>query len=329
MSLRPLRICIVDMNNAHVNQAMRCLRGLVSTFFDQVQKQNPDLVCEKIEVSPRDTNDPVPLDCDLYLSSGGPGSPFDGDGQPWADDYGRFCEAVLDSAAKGGAEQRSLFAICYSFEMVVRHLGIARIAPRAERKFGVMPIYTTTEGQKHPLLSAFGDRLFAFEHRNWEAIDLDESRLSSLGGKLLARESRDGVSKGRAILALDAGPGIETVQFHPEADRPGVMNWVARPEQAAAFKATYGEETYQAMLRTLENPRRLARTFALVIPGWLNRRFNALAPSRGYAPIDPPSEEDIGSAFQAASVPINTDGPLGTRPGAPHNNIPSPVPGAA
>jgi GMP synthase-like glutamine amidotransferase len=312
MSLRPLRICIVDMNNAHVNQAMRCLRGLVSTFFEHARQENPDLVCEKVEVSPRDTNDLIPRDCDMYLSSGGPGSPFDGDGQPWADDYGRFCDDVIESATRGAGHQRSLFAICYSFEMVVRHLKVAHIGPRAERKFGVMPIYTTPEGQKHPLLAAFHDRLFAFEHRNWEAIDLDESRLRELGGKLLARESRDGVSKGRAILALEAGAGIETVQFHPEADRPGVMNWVARPEQAAAFKATYGEVTYQAMLRTLDDPRRLARTFALVIPGWLVRRFNELGVSRGYAPVAAPSE-DVSGAFQAASVPITPDGPLGTR----------------
>lgn len=330
MSLRPLRLCIVDMNNAHVNQAMRCLRGLAESFFEHVQKTNPDLPCEKVEVSPRDTNDPVPRDCDVYLSSGGPGSPFDGDGQPWAADYGSFCEHVMDNASRGGADRQSLFAICYSFEMVVRHFGLAQIAPRAERKFGVMPIYTTHEGQKHPLLAPFGDRLFAFEHRNWEAVEVDEAKLRRLGGKLLARESRDGVSKGRAILALQAGPGIETVQFHPEADRPGVMNWVARPEQAAAFKATYGEVTYQAMLRTLDDPRRLARTFALVIPGWLIRNFNTLAPARGYAPVDPPSE-DVSGAFQATSVPITTDGPLGTRPGSPSpahhpERAPSPSP---
>jgi homoserine O-succinyltransferase len=171
------------------------------------------------------------------------------------------------------------------------------------------------EGQRHPLLAAFGERLFAFEHRNWEAIELDETRLRALGGHLLARESRDGVSKGRALLALDVAPGIEAVQFHPEADRPGVMNWVARPEQAAAFKAVYGEMTYQAMLRTLDDPRRLARTFALVIPGWLVRQFNLLAPPRGYAPISAPSE-DVSEAFQASSVPISPDGPLGTRPAA-------------
>jgi homoserine O-succinyltransferase/O-acetyltransferase len=311
MSLRPLRICIIDMNNAHVNQAMRCLRGLVGTFFDHARRENPSLACEMVEVSPRDTGNPVPRDCDMYLSSGGPGSPFDGDGQPWQDDYGRFSEGVAEAAGRGGADQRALFAICYSFEMVVRHFQLARIGPRAERKFGVMPIYTTHEGQRHPLLAAFGDRLFAFEHRNWEAIDLDEVLLHRLGGKLLARESRDGVSKGRALLALDVAPGVEAVQFHPEADRPGVMNWVARPEQAAAFKAVYGEVTYQAMLRTLDDPRRLARTFALVIPGWLVRRFNALAVSRGYAPLEAPSEE-VSTAFKAAGVPITTDGPLGT-----------------
>jgi GMP synthase-like glutamine amidotransferase len=301
------------MNNAHVNQAMRCLRGIATSFFAHVARHNPQLPCELVEVSPRDTNNPVPRDCDLYVSSGGPGSPFDGDGQPWADDYGRFADHVVEGATAGGERQKALFAICYSFEMVVRHYTLAQIGPRAERKFGVMPIYTTPEGQRHPLLAAFGDRLFAFEHRNWEAIELDEGRLRALGGKLLARESRDGVSKGRALLALDVARGIEAVQFHPEADRPGVMNWVARPEQAAAFKAVYGEVTYQAMLRTLDDPRRLARTFALVIPGWLVRQFNSLAATRGYVPIDPPSE-DVSGAFQAPTVPITPDGPLGTRP---------------
>jgi GMP synthase-like glutamine amidotransferase len=291
---------------------MRCLRGIAGSFLETVARKNPTLAGEVLVVSPRDTNDEVPRDCDFYVSSGGPGSPFEGDDQPWYADYGRFSDSVVESTLRGGADRQALFAICYSFEMVVRHFQIAAIAPRAERKFGVMPIYTTPEGQKHPLLAAFGDRLFAFEHRNWEAIEPDEARLRSLGGRVLARESRDGVSKGRALLALDVAPGIEAVQFHPEADRPGVMNWVARPEQAAAFKATYGELTYQAMLRTLDNPRRLARTFALVIPGWLARRFNELAPSRGYAPIDAPSE-DVSDAFKAADVPITPDGPLGAR----------------
>jgi hypothetical protein len=66
------------------------------------------------------------------------------------------------------------------------------------------------------------------------------------------------------------------------------------------------------MLRTLDDPRRLARTYALVIPGWFNRRFNLLAERRGYCELPPPSE-NVAAAFEAASVPITTDGPLGTR----------------
>lgn len=287
---RPLRVCIVDMNDGHVNQAMRCLRGIVAQFFDRVHAHEPGLACSLVEVSPRNTNDPVPRDCDLYVSSGGPGSPYDGDGTPWAADYGRFLEAIVASGTNGGPDAQALFGVCYSFEMIVRHFELAVVAPRAERKFGVMPVYMTDEGQHHPLLSAFGDRLFAFEHRNWEAIELDRTKLESMGGEVLAIESRDGVSKGRAILGLDVGPGLETVQFHPEADRAGVVNWVSRPDQAAAFKATYGEVTYQAMLRTLDDPRRLARTYALVIPGWMTRQYNLLARTRGYAELPPPPE---------------------------------------
>jgi hypothetical protein len=42
------------------------------------------------------------------------------------------------------------------------------------------------------------------------------------------------------------------------------------------------------MLRTLAEPGRLARTFALLVPGWLTDRFNRLAAVRGLHPIPPP-----------------------------------------
>ncbi len=292
-----LRVCLVDMNQGHVNQAMRCFRGLVGGFFDRVQKVNPDLGCELVEVSPRDTSAPIPRDADFYIGSGGPGSPFDGDDQPWFADFARFVDEVVASASGPEAERKSFFGVCYTFEMLVRHFGVATVAMRDSRKFGVMPIYTTGSGQKHPLLTAFGDRLFAFEHRNWEAIDLDEKRLAALGGAFLAQESRDGFSKGRAVLGLDLGSNVECVQFHPEADRAGVVSWVARPEQAEAFRATYGEETYQAMLRTLDDPTRLAKTYALVIPGFLVRKFNALATARGWREIDAPTGDDVLAAY--------------------------------
>lgn len=299
-ALRPLRVCLIDMNNAHVNQAMRCLRGIVGQFFQKAQHHNPSLSVELCEVSPRDTNEPIPRNADLYIGSGGPGSPYEHEGTVWSKDVSAFLDGLVESHAGPDENAQSIFAVCYSFELVVMHFGVCEVVPRAERKFGVMPIYTTVEGRHHPLLRSFGDRLFAFEHRNWEAVDLDSRKLSSLGGSVLARESRDGFSKGRALLGLDVAPGVEAVQFHPEADRAGVMNWVARPEQAAAFREQYGELTYQAMLRTLDDPRRLARTYALVIPSWMVRKFNELAASRGYNELPAPNEAAVLAAFSGA-----------------------------
>jgi GMP synthase-like glutamine amidotransferase len=286
-----VRIGVVDMNAGHKNEAIRCLGVLIDQFASRVRADNPGLEVQRVHVSPRDKGEVPPEDCHLYLCSGGPGSPFDGDGEQWVDDFSTFLDGVVDDNAANADAGKAALCICYSFEMAVRHFGVAEVAPRATRKFGVMPIYTTEEGRAHPLLAPFHDRLFAFEHRNWEAIGLDESKLARLGGTLLARESRDGVSKGPALMAIDFGGGVEGVQFHPEADRPGVMAWVARPDQAEAFKVAYGVVTYERMLKTLDNPLRLARTFALTIPGWMTRKFNAMAARHGWNPLPPPVQD--------------------------------------
>lgn len=310
---QPLRLCLIDMNNGHENQAMRCLRLIATQFHAHARRWNPGLELEIVHVSPRDKREAPPVDCDLYLSSGGPGSPYEHDGDRWVTDYSRFLDGIVDETIGRGPSARAVFAVCYSFEMIVRHFKVAEMAPRQSRKFGVMPVYTTAAGREHPLLAPFGERLFAFEHRNWEAIGLDESTLGKLGGKLLARESREGRDdKGQAVLALDCAPGIECVQFHPEADRAGVVAWVARPDQAKAFREAYGDETYERMLKTLDDPSRLARTFALLIPGWLVRKFNLQAPSRGWNPLGPPVQDmaAFGSDVRAQDLitPSNEQG---------------------
>jgi homoserine O-succinyltransferase len=294
-------MCIVDMNDGHENQAIRCFRLLCTEFHKHARKTNPDLELELVHVSVRDKNEMPPRDCDLYVSSGGPGSPYDGDGKRWVKGYYEFLDDIVDDNQRRGPSARAVFGVCYSFEMIVRHFEVATMAPRATRKFGVMPIYTTRAGRAHPLLSIFGDRLFAFEHRNWEAIDLDERRLSQLGGKLLARESREGQDdKGVAILGLDVIDGIETVQFHPEADRSGVVAWVRRPDQAAAFREAYGDETYERMLKTLDDPTRIARTFSMLIPGWMVRKFNGMAADRGWREVGPPVQDMAAFGSESA-----------------------------
>jgi hypothetical protein len=296
-----LKLCLVDMNNGVANQATRCFRRLADAFAARVRAANSGMDVTFHHVQPRNLGE-LPTDQDLVLSSGGPGSPFDGYEDPWCVGFRKYVDGVLDQNLRAPGRGPALFAVCHSYELISQHLAVGTLQLRSHRKFGVMPVYTTVEGQQDGFLAVFGDRLFAFEHRNWEVAELDEKRLRTLGGRLLARESRDGQSKGRGLMAFNFGPGVDGTIFHPEADRGGVVAWVNKPEMATAFKDAYGDDTYEQMMDTINDPTRIARTFALCIPGWLTARFNALADQRGWNRLAPPAEDlsEFGRELPAA-----------------------------
>jgi GMP synthase-like glutamine amidotransferase len=287
-----LRVCLVDMNNGVDNQGIRCFKGLIRQFFQRVRVANPRVETELLHVQPRNLGEVPPDDCALYISSGGPGSPFDGYDEPWCLGYRKLLDGLVTEGLERGDAARGSFVVCFSYELVAIHLDVAIIEPRPTRKFGIMPVYMTESGMASPLLSPFGDRLFAWEHRSWQAVDLDEEKLDTLRGELWARESRDGVSKGPCLLALRFAPNIEGTIFHPEADRAGALAWISRSDQAQEVIEAYGEITYLRMLKTLDDPMRLARTYALLVPRWLARRFNGMAQSKGWNRIDPPMYDE-------------------------------------
>ena len=293
------------MNNGVPNEAVRCFRRLIESFAERARAANPGLQTPIAHVQPRNLGEKVPREVDLVVSSGGPGSPRDGYDQPWADAYRAFLDSVVDRNLAAPSRAPSVFAVCHSFEISVLHFGIAKMRARPSTKFGLMPAYITAEGMKSELFERFGDRLFAFEHRGWEAVDLDAAKLKKLGGALLATESRPGrTDKGDGLLAFRFAPGIVGTQFHPEGDKPGVIAWITRPEMAQAFKKVYGEPLYERMMKSLQDSDRLARTFALLVPGWLTRRFNRIAEERGLHPI--PMPEESMEAFEALNERAST-----------------------
>lgn len=289
-SAPPVRIGLVDMNAGVKNEAMRCLRSTLSVFEGQLRAASPDARLEVVTVSPRDKGEKVPRDVDMVISSGGPGSPYESEGTAWMADFASFLDDVVEAHEKSPTTAVGVLPICYSFELVVLHFKLAKLVKRESRKFGVMPQYMTAIGAQHPLLSMFVDRIFAFEHRNWDAVDDDVRAFASLKGSPLARESRPGkFDKGMSITALHLGPGIESTLFHPEADRPGIKAWIDKPEEEAAFREAYGDLTHERMLRTIDHPERIDRAHQEVIPGFLRRHHNRLAPSKGWTVIPDPA----------------------------------------
>lgn len=292
----PLRLCLVDMNNGVANEATRCFRRLFDGFSARVREANPGLEISLQHVQPRNLGELPDQESDLVLSSGGPGAPTDGYDEAWCTGYRRFLDHVVDRTIHSPNTAPAIFVVCHSFEIAVQHFGVATMTRRDATRFGVFPAYVTEAGRESIVFKPFEDgRLFTWEHRNYEAVDLDEARLAALGGTVLARESREGRDdKGRAVMGLSFAPGVVGTQFHPEADRPGVMAWVQRREHSDALRDAYGNELLERMIKTLSDPTRLARTYALTIPGWLTHRFNQLAEVRGLRKIPPPHTVDMG-----------------------------------
>lgn len=291
MSAAPeVRIALVDMNNGVANQATRCFRRLVDGFQRRVRVQNPTVEFTFHHLQPRNLGEVPDGSYDLVLSSGGPGAPLDGFDDTWGKGYRRFLDGVAEANAKDPVRSTKALLICHSFELAVLHFGVAEMRLRPTTKFGVMPAYLTDDGQLLDYLGPFGYRLFTFEHRNWEAVNLDAAKLARLGGKVLAHEAHAAsvVNQGDAILGLRFAGGLDGLQFHPEADKPGVMAWVEKPEHQERLRDAYGDDLFGKMVRTLADPTRLARTFALLIPSWLTYRFNDFAQDRGLEPLAAP-----------------------------------------
>src|SRR5262245_61378219 len=95
-AVAPLRICLIDMNNGQANQGIRCLRRILDAFVAQVRLANPGIEAEIAYVEPRNKQAAYPTDCDLYVSSGGPGSPFDGESEEWYRGFGRLVDGLLE-----------------------------------------------------------------------------------------------------------------------------------------------------------------------------------------------------------------------------------------
>ncbi len=280
------------MNNGVANQATRCFRRIVDAFTKRVHKANPHVEVMFHHVQPRNLGELPSHEDDIVLSSGGPGSPFDGYDDAWCVGYRDFLDWVVEQNIKSAHTSVKVMVVCHSFEISVVHFKVAEMQKRASLKFGLMPAYMTAHGERADFLAPFGYRLFCWEHRNWEAVGLDAHRLAKLGGSLFAKETHEaGSHKGDALLALRFAPGVDGTQFHPEADKPGVLNWIERPEHKVAVENAYGAALYERMIKSLNNPERLAKTFALLIPGWLTYRFNELAPSRGWKPLDAPVQD--------------------------------------
>lgn len=271
---RPYRIAVLDLNRGLPNEGMRSIRTLLSTAESETGR------AVEVDVFEVRLDGAVPgLDHDAYISSGGPGSPFAGEGSEWERKYFEWMHALWDLRRDSPGEAGSALFICHSFQLMCRAFGLARITRRRRPAFGVYEVSLTGAGMQDALLQGMHSMIHAADFRKWQAVRPDRNRIRELDGRIIAVEKeRPHIDLERAVMGIrlgvgdgDGRPGFVGVQFHPEADPVGMRRHFNRPDKREAVIEEYGEARFERLLDALDDPDFLIRTYRAVIPRFVER----------------------------------------------------------
>ena len=268
--MHKFRIAILDMYNNFPNEGMRCIRQLLQ------RTETANQVTFTIDTFNVRANNEIPdFSYNIYISSGGPGSPLQSN-EPWEPLYFDFIDALF--AYNSTAERKKhLLLICHSFQLVSRHLGLGEVNKRKSTSFGVLPVHLTAAGHADPVFARLPEPFYAVDSRDYQLTDLQPKRLAELGvGVLCLEKERPHIPLARAIMALRFSPEVIGTQFHPEADGEGMLRYMLTDERKQQVITAYGEDKYHEMVHLLADPETIELTEAIIIPTFLRRALATL-----------------------------------------------------
>lgn len=264
---KKIKVAILDLYEGMENQGMRCIRELLDTF------QLPDgytLMRKEYDVRVKEE---VPgLDYDIYISSGGPGSPLESEGSAWENNYFDWLRKVENHNSNAASTRKKfVLFICHSFQLACRHYAIAEVTKRKSTAFGVFPVHMLNEAATEPLFTGMSDPFYAVDSRDYQVIQPHHSRIRELEATLLCIEKeRPHVPLERAVMAVRFNPYMIGTQFHPEADAIGMTMYLQREDKKKTVIENYGLEKWQNMIDHLNDPDKILWTHDHIIPNFLS-----------------------------------------------------------
>lgn len=270
MENQTIKIAILDMYDGEANQGMRCIIDIVNRFNHLVVFKIFD-VRGKSELP--DINK-----YDIYISSGGPGNPLEGDGN-WDVKYYNFIDELIHWNKENAIKKHVLF-ICHSFQMACKHFGLAEITKRHDTSFGVMTVHKTKEGKNDPIFDGLADPYYAIDSRDYQVVQPKLSVFAKKGAKIISLEKiRDHVQYERAIMAVRFNPFMVGTQFHPEADPISFVANLRNKNTKEKIKSLKGKRKFRNMLEDLMDDDKIYKTNETLIPNFLRIAINDLMKS--------------------------------------------------
>jgi homoserine O-succinyltransferase/O-acetyltransferase len=257
-----LRVAVLDLNNNVVNRGIPYIKKMLESFGEELSYQVFD-VRHKLEIP--DTH------FDIYISSGGPGSPFDFEGG-WDKNYFGLIEKLKQHNNDPSVENKKyVFFICHSYQLACQYFKVGQITKRRSMSFGTFPCFKTSEGENEAIFDNLPNPFYIADFRDWQVTNADINYLQEQNFEILALEkARPHVDLPRAIMAVRFSDEMIGTQFHPEADADGMLSYFQEPERRKHIIAEHGIARYEQMLSDLEDDMKIDLTHRTILPTFLN-----------------------------------------------------------
>ena len=272
-AMKPISIAVLDLYEGHANEGMRCIVDILNQIKDA--QQTP------IEWQIFDVRQKLELpgtEFDLYISSGGPGSPTDSAGMEWDTLYFNWLGSIVEwNNNVLHLHKKFVFFICHSYQLACRFFDIGQVTKRKSTAFGVFPIHMMDQAAEEPVFSGLNDPFFGVDSRDYQVIQPNWNVISDMGAKMLCLEKeRPHVDLERAIMAIRFNPYMIGTQFHPEADPEGMSRYLLQEEKKAIVIQQHGQEKWSSMIEQLNDPEKIRLTYSNILPNFIMQSIAAL-----------------------------------------------------
>jgi homoserine O-succinyltransferase len=257
----PLNIALLDLYDGSANMGMDCIKEIL---FDWSKASNV-----AIQVTPFDVRakNELPDDSfDLYLSSGGPGSPIDTSEMQWDINYCHWLDQMFEL-------KKPVLLICHSFQLACRHFDIGKVGLRKSKQLGILPIHPTAT---HPIFGQLSDPFFALESRLYQITEPNDEKIQAIGASIIALEkNRPQLPYERALMAVAFNDNMIGVQFHPEATQERLVQYFETDAIKTAVLEDFSIDKWEQIMLSLQDPNKIEHTCRHFIPNFLHQMLLA------------------------------------------------------
>ena len=264
-----LRIAILDLYEGFENQGMRCINDIINQWGTEHHYRIEFKVFEVRQL----LQFPDINEYDVFISSGGPGSPLESEGSEWDNKYFEWLSAVKEwNNADDNIIKKHVFFICHSFQLACRHFEVGNVCKRKSTSFGVFPIHRIDSGEEEIIFEDLKNPFYAVDSRDYQVIQPNHSKLRAIGAHILAIEKdRSHVPYERAIMAIRFNDYMIGTQFHPEADAIGMSMYLQREDKKKNVIENHGEAKWKSMVEQLQDPEKIRFTYSKILPNFLSQ----------------------------------------------------------